>query len=81
MPKPLLTAAEVAALLRVHVETVYALIAQQGLPAARVGGRWRFEEAKVREWFAAQYAPRNDGAAHPSTRDRDDDTPLEEAQT
>ena len=81
MPKPLLTAAEVAKFLKLHVETVYALIAQQGLPAARVGGRWRFEEAKVREWFAAQYAPRNDGAAHPSTRDRDDDTPLEEAQT
>jgi excisionase family DNA binding protein len=51
MPEAFLTAAEVATWLRVNVETVYDLIAQQGLPAIRLGGRWRFQECEVRAWL------------------------------
>lgn len=54
MPDQLLTAADVAKLLRVHVETVYSLIATQGLPAIKVGKRWRFEEDKIRAWIESR---------------------------
>ena len=54
MSETFLTAAEVAQLLKLNVETVYRLIDQQGLPAARIGHQWRFEEGQVRQWFNAQ---------------------------
>ena len=56
MPEPALTAAEVARLLKLNVETVYTLIRKDGLPAARIGGQWRFSEEKVRAWFEARHA-------------------------
>ncbi|MFQ5412756.1 MAG: helix-turn-helix domain-containing protein, partial [Phycisphaerae bacterium] len=46
-----LTAYQVAELLQLSVETVYALITREGLPATRVGRRWRFDETCVRKWF------------------------------
>ena len=46
-----LTAYQVAELLQLNVETVYALITREGLPATRVVRRWRFDETRVREWF------------------------------
>jgi len=46
-----LTAYQVAELLQLSVETVYALITREGLPATRVGRRWRFDETRVPEWF------------------------------
>jgi excisionase family DNA binding protein len=51
MPTPLLSAADVAAWLKLNVETVYDLIAHHQLPAIKVGGQWRFEEAQVRAWL------------------------------
>ena len=55
MTESALTAAEVATLLNVNVETVYALIRSDGLPAARVGRRWRFSKPKVLAWFEARH--------------------------
>ncbi|MFQ5491672.1 MAG: helix-turn-helix domain-containing protein, partial [Phycisphaerae bacterium] len=46
-----LTACQVAELLQLSVETVYALITREALPATRVGRRWRFDETRVRKWF------------------------------
>ena len=70
MPEALLTAAEVAELLKLHVETVYALIAKAGLPAAKIGGQWRFEEARLRAWIEAHSANRARPAPTPThTRD------------
>jgi excisionase family DNA binding protein len=46
-----MTAFQVAELLQLNVETVYALITREGLPATRVGRRWRFDESRVRRWF------------------------------
>jgi excisionase family DNA binding protein len=54
MPTPLLTAAEVAQLLKLNVETVYTLIAKHGLPASKIGGQWRFDEAKIRAWIESR---------------------------
>ncbi len=51
MSRPYLTAHQVAELLQLNVETVYALITREGLPATRVGRRWRFDESRVRGWF------------------------------
>ena len=56
MAEPFLTASDVARLLQVHIETVYILIAKHGLPAAKIGRCWRFEEQKVRAWFEKHYA-------------------------
>jgi excisionase family DNA binding protein len=53
MPEPLLTTSEVAKLLRLSVETVYTLIAMKGLPVAKIGSQWRFEESRVRAWVEA----------------------------
>jgi excisionase family DNA binding protein len=44
-----LTTGEVAALLRVHPKHVYRLL-QQGMPARRVGGQWRFSRAAIERW-------------------------------
>lgn len=60
MTESALTAADVARLLNVNVETVYALIRNDGLPAARVGGRWRFSKHKILAWFEAQHVGGSD---------------------
>ena len=44
-----LTTAEVAALLRVHYKHVYRL-RNQGMPAKRVGGQWRFSREAILQW-------------------------------
>ena len=48
-----LTARDVAELLQLNIETVYDLIAREGLPATKLGGSWRFDESELREWFKA----------------------------
>jgi excisionase family DNA binding protein len=62
MSKPeYLTIADVAALLRVSKPTVRKAIAEQGLPAVRLGERvYRFARADVDTWLAEQ-AKRNNG--------------------
>lgn len=57
MAKPFLTATEVADMLQMNVETIYSLISRDNLPAARVGGRWRFDEQMVRSWVASKSKP------------------------
>jgi len=46
----LLTAREVADLLAVCKDTVYALVRQSGLPAIRVGSMLRFSRRDVLSW-------------------------------
>lgn len=58
-----LTAHEVARLLRVRVETVYRYAREGSIPVARVGGRWRFDEARLRAWL-------DNGAARPAAAPR-----------
>ena len=63
MSESFLTATDVAQLLQLNVETVYGLIAKQGLPAAKIGRLWRFEESKIRAWVEAQLVACEDGSA------------------
>jgi excisionase family DNA binding protein len=51
MTEPFLTAAEVAELLKLNIETVYTLVSKNDLPATKIGGQWRFDESEIREWF------------------------------
>jgi excisionase family DNA binding protein len=51
MATRILTAAEVAEILQLNVETVYSLISKDDLPAAKIGGQWRFDEDAVRAWI------------------------------
>ena len=52
-----LTAAEVAKLFKLNVETVYDLVGGGQLPATKLGGQWRFDASEIREWFKAQRTP------------------------
>jgi excisionase family DNA binding protein len=46
-----LTAAEVAELFKINVETVYDLVRAGKLPATKIGGQWRFQSDEIHEWF------------------------------
>jgi len=54
MREAYLTAAEVADLFKINVETVYDLVRAGKLPATKIGGQWRFDDAEIREWFRGQ---------------------------
>jgi excisionase family DNA binding protein len=47
----MLTAAQVAKMLKLRVETVYRHARLGRLPAIRVGGAWRFSEDELRRWL------------------------------
>jgi excisionase family DNA binding protein len=49
-----MTRADVAKLLQVHPNVVGRYIREQGLPAARLGGEWRFLRADIIAWLAAR---------------------------
>lgn len=51
MRSPYLTAKELAALLKINVDTVYDLVARREIPATRIGNQWRFDEDEIRLWF------------------------------
>jgi excisionase family DNA binding protein len=42
-----ITPAEVAALLQIHVKTVYRLVRQGVLPGRQIGRRWRFSRTEI----------------------------------
>jgi excisionase family DNA binding protein len=50
LDEPFMTAAEVAALLRVSLATVYRLRWRGGFPCYRVGGRMGFKRADIERW-------------------------------
>ena len=47
----LMTAKEVAAYLRVTEKTIYRLLKQGNIPAARVGRSWRFDKEAIDKWL------------------------------
>jgi excisionase family DNA binding protein len=49
-PPPLLTVAEVAALLRVEVSTIYVWTSKRRIPFRKVGGRLRFDREEILRW-------------------------------
>jgi excisionase family DNA binding protein len=54
MPEPLLTAEEVAGLLKVSMTTVYDLRRRGELPAVPVGAQWRWNPAIIRAFMAGE---------------------------
>ncbi|MDH3602890.1 MAG: helix-turn-helix domain-containing protein [Candidatus Tectomicrobia bacterium] len=65
MPERLLNTREVAQLLHLHLDTVYALLHRGELPGAKVGGQWRFDEAQIRRWLAEQAEARCEDVSRP----------------
>ena len=51
--RDVLTARDVAELLRIPVSTVYDLARRGVLPAHRVGRAWRFVRQEIEEWLLA----------------------------
>jgi excisionase family DNA binding protein len=52
-----LTTEDVTEALRVAPGTVYRLVRSASLPAARVGGQWRFRVEDVEEWLSRRRVP------------------------
>jgi excisionase family DNA binding protein len=51
---PLLSTREVARLLNVNEKMVYTLVAEKGLPASKVTGKWLFPRHLVEQWVETQ---------------------------
>ncbi|MBI4343864.1 MAG: helix-turn-helix domain-containing protein [Candidatus Omnitrophica bacterium] len=50
----IMTLREVAKYLGLHVMTVYKLTREGRVPAAKIGGQWRFKRNVLDEWLEAQ---------------------------
>jgi len=50
----IMTLKEVAKYLGLHVMTVYKLTREGRVPAAKIGGQWRFKRDVLDEWLEAQ---------------------------
>ncbi len=50
----IMTLREVAQYLGLHVMTVYKLTRKGRVPAAKIGGQWRFKRAVLDEWLEGQ---------------------------
>lgn len=46
-----LTIKEVSAFLKVTERTIYSLLADQAIPAFKVGGQWRFRRSDLVKWM------------------------------
>jgi len=58
MPEPrsedILTADEVASLLRMPRSTIYSLAQEARIPSFKVGRQWRFRKSALEEWVKTQ---------------------------
>jgi excisionase family DNA binding protein len=61
----IVTPSEVAALLKIHVKTVYRLAEQGIIPGNKVGRSWRFNKQSVLELVAAKPARRSKSGRAP----------------
>jgi len=60
----LLTAIEVAGLLRIHLVTVYAWCAEGRLPSIKLGRKRLFDRRELERWIANQTTPEREAGAH-----------------
>jgi excisionase family DNA binding protein len=66
VPNHWLSADDIAAHLGVTKDTVYALIAEKGMPAHKVGRLWKFQTSEVDEWVRSGSAASSDDGETPS---------------
>ena len=60
-----ITPAEVAVLLQIHVKTVYRLVRQGVLPGRQIGRRWRFSRTEILALVSSRWqAPNGHGDHH-----------------
>ena len=52
--KEIMTLKEVAKYLGLHIMTVYKLTREGRVPAAKIGGQWRFKRDVLEEWLESQ---------------------------
>lgn len=57
----ILTASQVAALLKVHLRTVYNLARKGALPARKFGGGWRFSKNAILKMMARDEGTHSEG--------------------
>ncbi|GAA1049490.1 helix-turn-helix domain-containing protein [Arthrobacter russicus] len=62
MSEPWLSADNIAAHLGITKDTVYAWIADKGMPAHKIGRLWKFQVSEVDEWVRGGGAATQDGA-------------------
>jgi len=62
--KNLLTTKEVAQFLEVNEKMVYTLVAEKGLPATKVTGKWLFPRHLVEQWIEMHTSNYPQPAAH-----------------
>ena len=68
--REVITPAEVAALLQIHVKTVYRLARQGVLPGRHIGRRWRFSRIEILALVSTDGKPRDPGTtAEPAQSD------------
>jgi excisionase family DNA binding protein len=53
-PSRIMTAAEVAQYLKIHLSTVYRLARRRQIPAFKVGGNYRFDRDAIEKWMVDQ---------------------------
>jgi excisionase family DNA binding protein len=63
----IVTPAEVAALLKMHVKTVYRLAEQGIIPGNKVGRSWRFNKQSILELVAAKPTRRSKSGRPPQS--------------
>ena len=56
-----MTIKEIAEYLQVNQRTIYRLAVGRKLPGFRVGATWRFKQADINGWIAAQSTANTDG--------------------
>ncbi|MBG6181367.1 helix-turn-helix domain-containing protein [Arthrobacter sp. CAN_A1] len=50
MPEPWLSADDIAGHLGITKDTVYSWIADQGMPAHKIGRLWKFQASEIDDW-------------------------------
>ncbi len=57
----MLTIREVADYLSLSQRTIYRLIEEGAIPALKIGGQWRFEQAALEQWVRAEISNNHRG--------------------
>ena len=64
-----ITPAEVAVLLQIHVKTVYRLVRQGVLPGRQIGRRWRFSRTEILALVSSRWQAPNGNGDHDAPGD------------